>query len=241
MRCTCDVAYESVGDVENVTAPRAKVVITNPIENQSQLFECYFDGPLCVHALLSNDLFDTPNEERVVEHQDLGIEDVSVVFAQGIDRARFDGAELFLGQLLTMLDACDLEFHFLPQQRNAEKRNLLMLEDERASDDDAGRDADPVQNGGLGGALRPGSTRTERSHSNLTFFTQAVGNQCHESLQCVVLVFSVDDDGDLAAHGGGEKQDSEMLFPSVVVPSLVTVTLAWYLVAVRTNRAAALA
>src|SRR5690606_32208945 len=74
-RTVAQVHPQAARDVGDVVLALAQVLVLDAREHRTELFVRAVHGPRGVDALGPDDLLSAPHEERIVEHQDLGVED----------------------------------------------------------------------------------------------------------------------------------------------------------------------
>ncbi len=65
---------QAADHVRHVALPLAEVGVLDAVEDAGEAFECLLDGPLGVHVLPADQVARPGDEHRVVQHQELGVE-----------------------------------------------------------------------------------------------------------------------------------------------------------------------
>jgi hypothetical protein len=80
--------------VGDVSLPLAQVRVGDLVEHQAEVVEDLLDGPLGVHALVAHQRLGARYEHRIIEHQDLRVEQRCEFGAASARHARADVAQL---------------------------------------------------------------------------------------------------------------------------------------------------
>ena len=138
------VQAQPPGDVGDVVLTLAQVLVLDAREDRAELFVGAMHRPRGVHLLLAHDLFGASDQRRVVEHQDLRVEDRRELGAAGLGDARADVLQLMARLLARRLQHRDLALD--PIRRNREPDRFgPQRQDDGAADGDARRHADADQ------------------------------------------------------------------------------------------------
>ena len=101
-------------------------------------------GPRRVHPLFFDDLLRPSDEQRIVQHQDLRVEDGRELVAAGLDHALADVVQLLPRLFTRGLQHGHLALDAIRRNREADHFGA-QRQDDRATDRDAGRHADAGQ------------------------------------------------------------------------------------------------
>src|SRR5262249_3443079 len=175
------------------------------VEHGVELVQDLLHRPLGVHALLADDILRARDEHRILEHQQLRVEHRCQL------RATAGQARANLDELVARTRAAGLEARELgpdPRGRNLVAQHLRALnQDDRASRDDARRDADALQ------ALHTSSPNPDATSATSAFTAS------RSSMPSAVIVM-------VDPRAAASSRTPMMLFPSISRASRATRTLA---------------
>jgi hypothetical protein len=141
---SAQVELDAPEHVVEVGRALLEVRVAQSLEALVQLVGHRAQRPLRVHQLLADDADGGIEEQGVLQHQQVGVEDVGVD-ADLVAQALLDGLELLARGFHGTGQALDLAVHRLRGDEEAEDGHRLPLHHQRGADGQAGRDADPIQ------------------------------------------------------------------------------------------------
>ena len=139
-----EVHLQAADQIGDVAFALAQIRIGDLVEYAAEILEHLLDRPLGVDALRAHDLGGARNEQGIVEHQELRVEERRQLRAAPPRHARANVGELLARPLPALLEPRDLA-------RDAPDRDVMpqhpgaLNQDDRAARHDAGRDADARQ------------------------------------------------------------------------------------------------
>ena len=214
------VHLEPADQVGDVAAPLPQVRIGHLVEHRAELVEHLLHRPLRVDALLAHDLDGSRDDHRVVEHQQLRVEQRGDVGSAPPRHVRADVRQLLPRAAPALLQARQLVLD--AARRDLVAKHLRPLnQNDRAPRDDARGDADAGQASHAGSSPKPDSTSA----------VSAATASCSSAPSAVIVMVD--------PHAAASSRIPMMLLPSICRPSRTTRTCDWNRVARWTNFAAA--
>ena len=138
------VHAQAADDVADVPLALAQVRVVGLVEERGDFVERALERGGGVQALAADDRLRPRDQHRVVEHQELRVEEVRVLGAGGLRDAGLDLFELGAGPRPRLVQARDLAVHAAGRDAEPEVAGAAPKH-ERLADADAGRHAEAGQ------------------------------------------------------------------------------------------------